>query len=97
MRDLAIIALTSIVMLLPMTWAAAGLLALRDRHFPREPRLERAGPWYPPKWARGRWTARLFRAALAPVILLALTMFLIVMLPVYIWNRMNPLVRDRRS
>ena len=53
MKDVTIITLTSIVFFVVLTWIASALLALRDRRFPPKPRPEKAGPWSPPRWARG--------------------------------------------
>ena len=60
MKDLAIITHASMILLLPTTWLAPRLLAVRDRQSRSKPRPENAGRLFLSKWARSRWTSRLF-------------------------------------
>ncbi|HUE14910.1 MAG TPA: hypothetical protein VMR25_12145 [Planctomycetaceae bacterium] len=86
MGELAIIAIVAAAMFVPLAWIAAGLLTLRDRYFQRAGPAETAGPWYPPKWARGRWTAWIHRILLTPLLLIALMVVLILSVPLYAWQ-----------
>ncbi len=82
MGEAAIIGIVSAVMFVPLAWIAAGLLTVRDHYFPRPEPVETAGPWYPPKWARGRWRFWIYRILWGPLFLLVL----ILSVPVYAWQ-----------
>lgn len=100
MSDTAIVAIVSIVLFVVLTWIAAALLTIRDRSFPRKPRLK-AGPPYPPKWARGRWTSRLVCIVVVPWLYASLTIVAVILLilarPVDAWNLVKSLADPRRA
>jgi hypothetical protein len=98
MGELVIIAIGAAAMFVPLAWIAAGLLTLRDRYFQRAAPAETAGPWYPPKWARGRWTAWIHRILLTPLLLIALMVVLILSVPIYAWQALVAMLsRVRRK